>query len=131
MNLSMTIRNGLLGLIAAVSGFIVITVAVTELLSRWIEFSLLLGLPSGVIGGIVLGVLTYWWLDSDNAGSRRNGATLAMFGVAFLVVLVSLVVVGDFRNSLALPIAGIVGVIAAIVGFFWLRQTDRQVTPPR
>jgi hypothetical protein len=47
----MSVRNALLAAAAAVAGFVAVTVVVTELASRAIEFSLLVGLPAGVLGG--------------------------------------------------------------------------------
>lgn len=125
----MSVRNGLLGAVVAVAGFVLVTVVVTELVSGVIEFSLFVGLPAGGLGGLGLGVATYLWLGSEAASDRRRGAALAAFGAVFLAALVSLVVVGDLRNSQALPIAGAVGGLAALVTYLWFRRSGRAVAP--
>ena len=125
----MSARNALLGAVVAVSGFVVVAVVVTELASRAIEFSLLLGLPAGVLGGLLLGAITYGWLGDGDPERRRRGAALAAFGVVFLAVLVSLVVVANFRNSQALPVAGVTGVLAGVGIYLWYRRSNREVAP--
>jgi hypothetical protein len=118
----MSARNTLLGLIVAITGFVVVTVTVTELASSAIEFSLFLGLPAGLAGGVLLGALTFRWLGGESPASRRRGATLAAFGVVFLAMLVSLVVVGNLRNSQALPVAGVAGIVGGAGAYLWYRR---------
>lgn len=125
----MSVQNGLLGAIVAVAGFVIVTVVVTELVSEVIEFSLFVGLPAGGLGGLALGAATYLWLGSETASARWRGAALAAFGAVFLAALLSLVVVGDLRNSQALPMAGGVGGLAALVTYLWFRRSDRAVAP--
>lgn len=123
----MRVRNGLLGVIVAVAGFIAVTVVVTEVASSVIEFSLLVGLPAGGLSGLVLGAIAYQWLGGETPGERRRGAALAAFGVLFLTVLISLVVVANLRNSQALSVAGVIGVLTAIATDLWFRRSDRGV----
>ncbi|MDS0294697.1 hypothetical protein [Halogeometricum luteum] len=129
----MRLGDGLLGAVVAVAGFVVVTAAVTELLADAIEFSLLLGLPAGLVAGGVLGLLCYRWLGDEDAGVRRRGVGFAGFGVFFLGTLLSLVALAGFRNSRALPVAVAVGVAAAVGAVLWFRRSDRAVArgPPR
>lgn len=126
----MSARNALLAAATAVAGFVAVTVVVTELASRAIEFSLLVGLPAGVLGGLLLGAVTYLWLGDADPERRRRGAGLAAFGVVFLAVLVALVVVVDLRNSRALPVAGLTGVLAGAGTYLRYRRSDGAVAPP-
>ncbi|MDX1744878.1 MAG: hypothetical protein R3324_02975 [Halobacteriales archaeon] len=119
----MSLRHGLLSLAAALAGFVVVAVVVTELVSSAIEFSLFVGLPAGVVGGLGLGFGTYTLLESSDARLRHLGMGLAAFGLAFLAVLVALVVVAGLRNSRALPIAAVLGVVVAVIVYAWMRRT--------
>ena len=121
----MRVRNGPLAATAAVAAFVVVAVAVTELLSPAVEFSLLVGLPAGLAGGALLGAVTYRWLGATDPGVRRRGAALAGFGAVFLAALVALVVVGGLRNSQALPIAAVAGAVGSAGTYLWLRRTER------
>lgn len=126
----MRVRTVLLAVTAAVAGFVAVTVAVTELLSSVVAFSLLVGLPVGLVGGGLLGGATYVWLGDEDPVRRRWGAAVAAFGVVFLAVLVSLVVVGALRNSQALPAAGVTGVVAAIAVALWYSRSGNDVPGP-
>lgn len=125
----MDLRNAVLGVAAAIAGFVVVTVVVTELVAPAIEFSLFVGLPAGVVGGLGLGLATYLLLGRADARSRHIGASVGAFGVAFLAVLLTLVVVAGFRNSRALPIAGVLGVLVAVITFGWSRYAARGDAP--
>lgn len=125
----MSVRNALLGVVVTVAGFIVVAVAVTELAARAIEFSLLIGLPVGGLVGVVLGGITYLWLGDEDPRWRRLGAALAGFGAVFLALLVSLVTVAGLRNSQALPVAGVAGVVVGVGVYLWFRRANREVAP--
>lgn len=120
-----SLRNVGLGGAVGVAVFVAVGAAVTELASATIEFSLFIGLPAGVVAGIVAAAFVYLRLGSPDAGKQRPAIALTGFGAAFLVVLFGGVAVG-LRNSVALPIAGVVGVIAAIVLYL---RFDRRSAP--
>lgn len=82
-----------------------------------------------MLGGLLLGAVTYLWLGDADPERRRRGAGLAAFGVVFLAVLVALVVV-DLRNSRALPVAGLTGVLAGAGTYLRYRRSDGAVAPP-
>lgn len=125
----MSVRDALLSAAVIVAAFVVVTVVVTELASATIEFSLFVGLPAGVVAGLLVGAFTYRWLGADEPGRRRRGAAFAAFGVVFLAVLISLVVVGGMRNSRALPIAAATGVVGAGVVVLRYRRSGAAVAP--
>ncbi|MFB6211815.1 MAG: hypothetical protein ABEI76_09780 [Halobacteriales archaeon] len=125
----MNLRNALFGVIVAVAGFLVVGVAVTELAAKEIEFSLFLGLPAGIVGGLVFGWVTTRWLSSDVAEHRHRGAALAGFGVGFLTVVLGLTVVGGMRNSRALPIGAGIGIAIGGLLYGWYRRGDRELPP--
>lgn len=86
-------------------------------------------LPAGGIVGVALGGVTYVWLDGEDPGQRRLGAALAAFGVVFLALLVSLVAVAGLRNSRALPVAGVAGVVVGVGAYLWFRRSGREGAP--
>lgn len=118
----MTLRNAGLALGAGLAIFIVVGVIVTELASTWIEFSLFIGLPAGLIGGVAVAAFVYYRLGSPDPTRRRPATALTGFGAAFLVVLFGGVTFG-LRNSVALPIATVAGGIAAVA--LYLRFGER------
>lgn len=64
-----------------VTSFLLATVAVTELASSAVEFSLLLGLPAGLLAGLAGTLLTYSRLGGDASRIVRAGAAgTAAFG---------------------------------------------------
>lgn len=121
----MGVRDALLGLVVAVAGFVAVGVVVTELVSSAIEFSLFVGLPAGALAGVFLGVATYAWLGSEVATARRRGAALAAFGTVFSLALIVAVLVANLRNSQALPLAAVLGVVAAAGASAWLWRSGR------
>ncbi len=51
--------------LALVIGFGML-ILVTELFQPTIEFSLFLGIPSGIVSGVIVFVITYWWLGKEH-----------------------------------------------------------------
>jgi hypothetical protein len=75
-------------------------------------------------------VVTYLWLGDADPERRRRGAGFATFGVVFLAVVVALVVVLDFRNSQALPVTGLTGVLVGAGAYLRYRRSTGAVAPP-
>ena len=99
----------------AVASFIIIGTLVTEVLRGTIAFSVLVGLPAGIIVGIIVGVFVSWSLGPGTSPRRRRLAVgIGAFGVTFVVVLLLVAGGAGIRNSLALPVAALAGVIAAV-----------------
>lgn len=106
------LTTGLLALAAGLAAFLLVGVAVTELASRWIEFSLLLGLPAGLIAGVVATVLVGGGL-ARSEGRRYDAALAGGFaGAAFLVVSVAVAVLTT--NTYGIIAGALGGVVVAI-----------------
>ncbi|MHB9285895.1 hypothetical protein ACKVMT_02510 [Halobacteriales archaeon Cl-PHB] len=101
----MTGRTLGLSLAAGLAAFLLVGAAVTEFALRWVEFSLFVGLPAGLIAGVAMTAAVYWGLAAD-APTRRHRVAVAAaaFGVTFVAVLV--VVAAVLRP----------GVVASLVG---------------
>lgn len=120
-------RTLVLALAAGIAVFLVVAVVVTELALPYIEFSLFVGLPAGALAGLL--AAAYVLLRGDAEPPATFGAlALGAFGVVFLTVLVVAVVGFAVRNSLAVPVAGGVGSLAALATYLWLAR-QRPATP--
>ncbi|WP_436928040.1 hypothetical protein [Halosimplex amylolyticum] len=114
----MRIRTLALALAAGLAAFLAVGVAVTEVALRWIEFSLFVGLPVGLLAGLTAVALVVVGLGTEASHLlRRIAVMFATFGVFFLLVLVVTVGAFSVRNSHALVLAGAVGVISGVGAF--------------
>ena len=111
----MNLRRPVYTLGAGLAAFVIVGVVVTEIASTRIAFSLLLGLPAGLLAGLLVGAFVSLNLRSPPGSMTRRAAFgLGAFGVTFVIVLLSATIGLGIRNSRALPIAGVAGVIAAV-----------------
>lgn len=113
----MNVKSFGLTLAAGLAAFLIVGVAVTELLQSRIEFSLLVGLPAGLLAGAITIAAVALSLGDRVAPKRRKVAYSAgVFAVAFLVVLVTGAILSQ-GITIAI-IAGIVlGLGAAVVTY--------------
>ncbi|MFC7139547.1 hypothetical protein ACFQMA_06805 [Halosimplex aquaticum] len=114
----MRLRTVAVALAAGLAAFLAVGAAVTEFTLRWIEFSLFVGIPVGLLAGLTAAAVVVAGLGTEVSHLRRRVAvTLATFGVAFLLALG--VAVGAFavRNSHALVLATAVGAITGAGAF--------------
>jgi hypothetical protein len=115
----MELRHVGLALAAGLATFLVVGVVVTELALPFIAFSLFVGIPVGLVAGLTVTVFVLLGL-ADELPTRRRRAAIAVgsFGVVFLLVFVVEAVILSTRNSVALPVAAIVGVLAAGLAYW-------------
>ena len=121
----MGLHTVLSALVSGIAAFLVVGVAVTELLGSVVGFSLFVGIPVGVLAAVVVAAFVLVGSRPGAAGGRRRAAlAVSGFSVTFLVVAVLGVLLG-FRNSVALLVAAVLGAFVA-VGSYLLqgRQTD-------
>lgn len=91
---------------AGLATFLIVGVAVTELLSSRIEFSLLIGIPAGLAAGAVAATLVALGSTEGAPAQRRRVATaFGAFGAGFLGVLAA---------GLLLPVGTVVGIVLGI-----------------
>ncbi|WP_253737294.1 hypothetical protein [Halohasta salina] len=102
---------------AGIAAFLVVGVTVTELVGAWIEFSLFVGLPAGIVAGaLVAAAVSYGLGDGVPSRRRRLAGSVAGFGVGFLVAVVALGVAGVGVVSSMVAAFG-VGLVAAVVRY--------------
>ena len=107
-----------LALAAGVATFIVAGVAVTELLQSRIEFSLLIGLPVGLLAGSLAATVVAWAVNEGEPPQRRRLATaFGAFGAGFLVVLLAGILL-PFGTTIMMVIGVGVGILVAFVSYF-------------
>lgn len=119
----MNLRTLALALVAGIASFLVVGIAVTAVAERWIEFSVFVGLPAGLVAGAVAAAAVSLGLD-DGAPAERRRLALAfgLFGAGFLATLVVLAVAG--QGIVLSTVAGmVVGLVAAVAGYLRGRKT--------
>lgn len=117
---------GLAGL-SGIAAFVLVGAVVTELLSQVIEFSLFLGIPAGLLAGVAAAFVVYARLDDPVQARRRPAIALAGFGAGFVVTLALGNLVVGLANSIALPAAAVVGVLAGVVAVLWPRESESRL----
>lgn len=119
----MNARNALLAVITGFAGFMLATVAVTATLEPRIEFSVLIGLPAGVVVGLVLTWYTYTRLTRANTGmsGSRPANALVAAGVTYVLVMAVTVTVGA---GVTLALAGAVALAALAGGLMYARGPE-------
>lgn len=111
---------------AGIATFLLVGVAVTDLLAQNVGFSLFVGGPVGLIAGAIAATVVYLGLDADRPTvERRPALAFGAFGTALVVAFV-VGVGGGLTNTESLQLATIVGAIAAVASAFWYRSR-----PPR
>ena len=112
-----------LALAAGLATFLVVGVAITELLQSRIEFSLLVGLPAALVAGALAAGLVAWGVNEGAPAQRRRLATaFGTFGVGCLVVLVAGIFL-PIGTTISIVLGAGVGVVAAIASY--LRTTGK------
>lgn len=110
-------------LAAGIATFLIVGVAVTEVLQSRIEFSLLVGIPVGLVAGAVAAALIAWG-TTEGAPTQRRRVAIAFgaFAASFLVV---------FAAGVLLPAGTVVGILAGIaVGVVVAIVSYRQTSEP-
>lgn len=110
MNLRSLAVAGVTGLAA----FLAVSWTITDFARPWVEVSVFLGVPGGIVAGAFVAALVYLGLADDVPDQRRRvAAALASFGVAFLAVLLAVGALLELDETTALVVAAVVGVLTA------------------
>ncbi|MDR5657542.1 hypothetical protein RH831_10175 [Halodesulfurarchaeum sp. HSR-GB] len=111
----MTTKSLGLALAAAVAGFLLVGVAVTAVTGRWVEFSVFLGLPAGLVAGALLGAAAYVGLESPSPQRNAVAGGFVAFALGFLLGF--LILAGVFRVGVttALGVAVVLGLAVGLV----------------
>ncbi|AGB32989.1 hypothetical protein C488_10076 [Natrinema pellirubrum DSM 15624] len=102
---------------AGIAAFLVVFVAVSELLLPFIEFSVLVGLPAGIGAGVLVAAVVLIQFGRNADGTPHPLAlSLGTFGVTFLTVLAVALVLLRAGVAGSIVIATGVGLIGGLVG---------------
>lgn len=114
----MRLRNIALVVASGLAAFLVVGVAVTELLRPSVEFSLFVGLPAGLVAGVLASAGVNLGLgDETSTGRRRVALAAGAFGGVFLAVLLVAAGLGGLGTVLALAVATLSGAVAAVATY--------------
>lgn len=116
----MNAKHIALTVLAGVAAFLVVGVAVTELLAPRIEFSLFLGLPAGLLAAVIAMVAVAVGFGRDEAASRRVAVAVGTYGAVFLATAVA---VGSVVGQGVLA-SMLVGVVAGLAAGGWTYVRD-------
>lgn len=114
----MSVKSFGVALASGIATFLIVGVAVTEFAQSWIEFSLFIGIPSGLVAGALAATAVYLGL-ADEAPERRRriAGSFAGFGMGLLIALVVLGGILDIGITLAIGISILVAVGVAAVAY--------------
>ena len=116
----MNLRTVGSALVAGAAALLVVGVVATELgTAAGIEFSLFVGIPAGLAAGVAAAAVVFLRLEDPDRSRRRPAVALAGFGVAFFLALLVAAGGAGLRNSVALPVAAVVGLVGAGVAVVW------------
>lgn len=108
----MNARNALMAAVAGFAGFMLATVAVTALLEPRIEFSVLVGLPVGILAGLVVTAFVYRRLTGP--ADERGALAIVAAAIGFVATMALMVTFGmGVTLSILVAIAACIGVGAA------------------
>ena len=114
----MTLKTLGYALTAGIAAFLAVGVAVTEIASAWIEFSVFVGLPAGIVAGVaVAAAVAVGLADADSPQRYRLAETIAGFGVGFLAAVVVLSGLVGLGVVLSMGAGVVVGLLAAVVSY--------------
>lgn len=110
----MNFKSFVLALAAGIATFLIVGAGVATLVQPWIEFSVFVGIPVGLVAGAIAAVLVALGLgDAAPVERRRLAATFGAFAVGFLIVLVA-GSVATLGLTLSMLVGVVVGTIAAL-----------------
>ncbi len=103
--------------LALMIGFVML-ILVTELFQPTIEFSLFLGIPSGIVSGVIVFVIAYWQLGKMRAKVLLTSLVLALvtgFGILilYMVLVKGVLLLGILSSVVSL-------VIVFVIACWWL-----------
>ena len=114
----MDFRSVTLALLSGIAAFLIVGVAVTEFAQSWIEFSVFLGIPAGLVTGAFTAAAVYLGLANDApVGRRRIAGAFAAFGVSFIVALVVFGWIVNIGVTTAIVISVVVALAVAAVAY--------------
>lgn len=115
--MDVNLKSLTLALVAGIASFLLVGFTVAAVTERWIEFSVFLGIPAGLIAAVVAAAAVALGFDSQRPEAHRRIALgVGLFGIGFLVTLVVLVAASQ-GLVLSMTVGVVIGVLAAFIGY--------------
>ncbi len=110
----MNSRHLLTAVGAGITTFVVVAVLVIKLLG--VEFSAIVGVPLGLLAGLVVMIGLAVSFDNLDVNARRAVSVYGTFGLTILVMFATRYVnLGPSRDVLSIPVMVGVGIVAGVV----------------
>lgn len=122
----MNLKHIALAVLAGIAAFLIVGIAVTELLSPRIEFSLFVGIPAGLLAGVVTVIAVALGLGRDEPGTRRVAVAFGIFGAVFVVATVLVGGLGGRGVLVSMLVGVVVGIVAGAASY----RRGRTARPP-
>jgi hypothetical protein len=103
--------------LALVIGFVML-ILVTELFQPTIEFSLFLGIPSGIVSGVIVFAIAYWQLGGMRAKVMLTSLVLALVTGFGILILYMVLVKGGLLLGILSSVVSLV--IVFVIACWWL-----------
>lgn len=114
----MTLKTLGYALVAGITAFLVVGVTVTELAAAWVEFSLFVGIPTGVVAGAAVAAVVAFGLRTDvDQRQHRFASVIAGFGLGFLAALVVLSGLIGLGVVLSMGLGVVIGLVSAVASY--------------
>lgn len=112
----MSLQSFLSALVAGVAAFVAVGVAVTELAATRIAFSVFVGLPAGLLAGVLTAAGVYATRgDEDPGRSQRIGWTVVTASTVFLLVFFLVGRLLDLGVVVGVSVAGVAGLLVGVI----------------
>ncbi len=97
-----------------------VLILVTELFQRTIEFSLFLGIPSGIVSGVIVFAIAYWQLGKMRAKVMLTSLVLSLVTGFAILILYMMLVKGALLLGILSSVVGVV--IVFVIACLWLAK---------
>lgn len=113
----MNFKPFVLAIATGIATFLIVGAGIATLVQPWIELSVFVGIPVGLVAGTIATALVALGLgDVPSVQRHRIAAAFAAFAVGFLVVLVAGSVILGLSLSMLVGVS--IGLIAALGTYF-------------
>jgi hypothetical protein len=121
----MDLRTLVAAAAAGLATFLVVAAAVSELLLPVVAFSVLVGVPAGLVAGAAVAAVVLLAIGDRDRRRRRLALALSAFGVTLLAVFGVAVWVGRAGVTASLVAATLAGLLAGAAAYLRDRAASR------
>lgn len=119
----MDVKSLVLAAGVGLATFLLVGGAVTAILEQWIEFSLFIGIPVGLLAGVLAAGGIAVGLSEEASTRQRIAKIVAGFSLGFLLSLAVLLLIWNGGFTLTVGISIAVGLVTAVL-VDWVRPSS-------